>query len=103
MDKRESDLERLLRAARGDDNAPEMPYGFDTRVVALARSTRPDRNGYARELARFFRRIAAGGLAVAVFATAATYWQLEQNDDLAEPSANSYAFVDTAINSELIE
>lgn len=103
MDKRESDLQRLLRAARGDEGAPEMPFGFDTRVVALARSTRPDGNGYARELARFVRRVVAGGLTVAVFATAATYWQLQENDDLAEPLANSYAFVDTAINSELIE
>jgi hypothetical protein len=31
----------------------------------------------------------------------ATYWQLEENDDLAEPLSNAYAFVDTAINSEL--
>ena len=103
MDKRESNLERLLRAARGDEGAPEMPYGFDTRVVALARATRPDRSSVARDLARTFRRIAAGGLVVAVFATVATYWQLEENNDLAEPLSNAYALVDTAIDSELTE
>ena len=103
MDKRESDLHRLLRAARGDEGAPEMPYGFDTRVIALARTTQPGRNGSVRELARTFRRIAACASVVAIFAAAATYWQLEENDALAEPSSNAYAFVDTAINSELDE
>ena len=101
MDKHAFNLERLLRAARGDAGAPEMPYGFDTRVVALARATRPDRSSAARDLARTFGRIAAGGLVVAIFAAVATYWQLEENDDLAEPLSNAYAFVDTAINSEL--
>ena len=103
MDKRESELQRLLRAARGESSAPEMPYGFDTRVVALARATRPERSGSAGELTRMFRRIAAASFIVAVFATVATYWQLEQNHELAEPSSNAYAFVDTAINSELLE
>ena len=103
MDKRETDLERLLRAARGEASTPEMPYGFDTRVVALARATRPDRSNDARVIARMFRRIAAGAVVVAVFASAATYWQMEENDELAEPSWNAYAIVDTAINSELPE
>lgn len=103
MDKREAELERLLRAARGDEGAPEMPYGFDTRVIALARATGSDRSTPVRELIRAFTRIAAGGLAVAIIATVATYWQLAENDDLAEPDTNAYAFVDTAINAELIE
>ena len=103
MDKREAELERLLRAARGEQSAPEMPFGFDTRVVALARETRPEQSNSVRELARTFRRIAAGGLVVALIATAATYWQLVENDELAEPLSNDYAFVDTAINSELVE
>ena len=103
MDKRESELERLLRAARGDDGAPGMPYGFDTRVVALALATRPDSSSDARLIARMFRRIAVGAVIVAAFASAATYWQMEENDELAEPSWNAYAIVDTAINSELFE
>ena len=103
MDKRESELERLLRAARGEQNAPEMPFGFDTRGVALARATQPGAGSSVRELARTFRRIAAGGLVVALLATAATYWQLVENDELAEPLSNNYAFVDTVINSEFIE
>ena len=104
MNERDSKLERLLRAARGDGGAPEMPYGFDTRVVALARATRPERgNGDARAVARLFRRIATGAVIVAVFASAATYWQLEENDELAEPTWNAYAIADTAINSALDE
>ena len=103
MNNRDSQLERLLRAARGDEGAPEMPYGFDTRVLALARATRSERNGDARAMAWLFRRIATAAVIVAVFASAATYWQLEENDDLAEPSWNAYAIADTAINSALNE
>ena len=104
MDKRESDLQRLLRAARGeDDSTPAMPYGFDTRVVALARATQPDCGGSARELLRMFRGIAAGGLVVAIVAAVATYWQLQENDALAEPLSNAYAMVDTALSAELDE
>ena len=103
MDKRQADLERLLRAARGEDGAVEMPYGFDTRVVALARASQPSRSSDVRFAARMFRRIAVGAMIVAAFATAATYWQMQENDELAEPSWNAYAIVDTAINSEFIE
>jgi hypothetical protein len=103
MDKRESELQRLLRAARGESSAPEMPYGFDTRVVALARATQRERGREAPAVARFFRRIAAAAVTVALFASAATYWQLEQNDELGEPLSNAYAMVDNAINSEFVE
>ena len=103
MDKRESELDRLLRAARGEARTPEMPFGFDTRVVALARAARPAGQLEARVFARLFRRIAAGAIIVAAFASAATYWQMEENEELAEPSSNAYAMVDTEINSELFE
>ena len=103
MDKRESELDRLLRAARGEEPVPEMPFGFDTRVVALARVARPAGQIEARVVARLFRRIAAGAIIVAAFASAATYWQMEENEELAEPSWNAYAMVDTEINSELFE
>ena len=103
MDKRESELQRLLRAARGESSAPEMPYGFDTRVVALARATQRGGRREAPAMARLFTRIASAAIIVAVFASAATYWQLEENDELAEPLSNAYAMVDTAINSEFTE
>ena len=103
MDKRQTDLDRLLRAARGEDPAAEMPFGFDTRVVALARATQPNRSSDVRFVARMFRRIAVGAVIVAAFASAATYWQMQENDELAEPSWNAYAIVDTAINSEVFE
>ena len=103
MDKRESELQRLLRAARGESSASEMPYGFDTRVVALARATQREPRREAPAVARFLTRIAAAAVIVAVFASAATYWQLEENDELAEPLTNAYAMVDTALNSELVE
>ena len=100
MNDRDSQLERLLRAARGEADAPGMPYGFDTRVVALARATRRDRGSDARVFARVFRRIATGAIIVAACASAAAYWQMQENEELAEPSSNAYALVDTAIFSE---
>ena len=103
MDQRENELRRLLRAARGDDRAAEMPYGFDTRVVALARATQPNRGSDVRLIARLFRRIAVGAVVVAVFASAATYRQMQENDELTEPSWNAYAIVDTEISSEFVE
>ncbi len=105
MNERDSKLERLLRAARGDESTPEMPYGFDTRVVALARATRSERSssGDASAVARLFRTIATGAVIVAIFAGVATYWQLEENDELAEPSWNAYAIADSAINSAFDE
>lgn len=103
MDKRESELQRLLRAARGESSAPEMPYGFDTRVVALARTTQQERGRETRMVARLFTRIASAAVLLAVFASAATYWQLEKNDELTEPLSNAYAMVDTALISELTE
>lgn len=98
----ESELNRLLRAAaREGEPAASMPYGFDTRVVALAREEKVAPGGTAWELARLLPRIAFAAVIVIAFSASAAYWELEQIDDAAEPAVNAYAIVDTAIEAEL--
>ncbi|MDQ3118081.1 MAG: hypothetical protein M3Q89_00695 [Verrucomicrobiota bacterium] len=99
MDRRNRDLDRLLRAARaGVDERDQAPFGFETRVVARWRDARPQ-NGAAWELGRLFRRIALGATIVASFASAGAFWQLKQNDELDEPEANAYALADSLIEA----
>ena len=97
----EPDLERLLRAAaEGRETPLEMPFGFDTRVVARARGQESSRVTDAWELARMLRRIAVCALVLTVFASSAAYWQLSENEEAAEPFTNAYAIADTTIAEE---
>src|SRR3712207_5203904 len=107
MAKHDPDLDRLLRAAappQPDAESAEMPFGFDTRVVALARQKRGagEPNG-GRKLARFLRRVALVSVVVTAFASSAAYWQMSENQEIGEPTANAYAIADNAIEAELFE
>lgn len=102
MNKLDSDLDRLLRAARhspGEDPAAEIPFGFDTRVVAIWRGRGERGLGEYRELARLLRRVAVGAMMLAVCAGAGALWQFQQNDELDEPGANAYAMADSVIEA----
>ena len=96
-----ADLDRLLRsAAQAEETAaPEAPYGFATRVVALWRAG----NGQASdavELTRFVRRIGAVALAVLTLATAGAYRQFNENEQRNTAQTNEYAIADSAIQAE---
>jgi hypothetical protein len=94
-------LHRLLRAAgTADEQSPEMPYGFDTRVVALARSQPRNGAGETPRLLRLLRQVAYTAVAVTAFAGLAAYWQMSENDEVGEPLTNAYAFADSAIDQE---
>ena len=55
MAKADSDLDRLLRAAAQDSEPElEMPFGFDTRVVALAKARGAARGAEGWELMRLY-------------------------------------------------
>src|SRR5438132_6802841 len=86
-------LDRLLRAAAKvkDEPAPEMPFGFDTRVIALSR-----RNGNGPALAGLLRRVALVAAAVIVFATAGAYFELNRNGDALTGSGNEFTIADSA-------
>ena len=97
---RDPDLDRLLRAAAntGDEVAPEMPLGFDTRVLARARGEAA-KNGELWEFVRLFRRVATVASIVALCAGAAAFWQFRDSEDLDETTANAYAMADNVIDA----
>jgi hypothetical protein len=93
---RDEILDRLFRAATTPAPPGEMPFGFDTRVLALARELPP--NGSAI-IALFARRATMIALTVIALATAGVYRASSSNSDL--PA--EYAVVDNAIQSNLGE
>ncbi len=100
MGELDDQLDRLLRGARGGDGAgvpSDVPFGFETRVVALWKSQRavPDRD--AGEFLRWWRGIGVGALAVIAFSGAGAWWQFQQDNELAQPMTNAYAIADTAV------
>lgn len=93
-------LDRLLRsAATGDqEESPAVPFGFDTRVVALWRASRA---GNGNGLARFIRRVAFTAVTVIVVASAAALYEASQDRDAGEPFGNEFSIADSAIQSEV--
>lgn len=98
---RELDLDRLLRAAADvpNESSPEMPFGFDTRVVANWRAQRPGNGAELWSFAGLLRRVALSALAVTICAGSAAWWQIRQNDELDSPTSDAYAIADTAIEA----
>ena len=91
-------IDRLLRsAAQGDEEVPaEMPFGFDTRVVALWRAGTPKANGVMQLL----RRVAVLSIAVIVISTVAAIREANQSREIRESFANEFAIADSAIQDE---
>lgn len=105
MKPHDADLDRLLRAAAqgaADDPVIDVPFGFETRVIALARRNGGRSNG-AADLIRFVRRIGATAVAIIAVASAGAYQQFNADDDDTDmtPIAEAYAMADSAIQSEL--
>jgi hypothetical protein len=97
----DADLDRLLRsaAAAAEPPAPDVPYGFETRVIALWHGGNGRAND-AAELTRFLRRIGAVAFAVLALAGAGTYQQFNENEERIIPQTNEYAIADSAIQTE---
>lgn len=91
-------IDRLLRsAAQADEEDPaEMPFGFDTRVVALWRAGTPKANGVVQLL----RRVAVLSIAVIVISTIAAIRQANQSREIRESFTNEFAIADSAIQDE---
>ena len=91
-------IDRLLQsAAQADEEIPAaMPFGFDTRVVALWRAGMPKANGVMQLL----RRVAVLSIVVIIISTIAAIRDLNQSRDIRESFANEFAFADSAIQNE---
>ncbi len=98
---READLQRLLRAAAEAPDGPpaEMPFAFETRVLANWRARRLGEGAELWKFARIFRRVALSAVVVTVCAGSAAWWQFQADDDLDSPTANAYAIADTVIDA----
>jgi hypothetical protein len=93
-------LLRLLRSAAGtsDDAPAEMPFGFDTRVIALAR-----RNGIGGALGGLLRYVALAAATVIVLASAGAYLEFDRNTDAMLAAGSEYAIADSAIQDEVAQ
>jgi len=91
-------IDRLLRSASQvtEELPAEMPFGFDTRVVALWRAGAPMTNGVMQLL----RRVAVLSIAVIVISTIAAFREANQSREIRESFANEFAIADSAIQDE---
>ena len=91
-------IDRLLRsAAQVREEAPSsMPFGFDTRVIALWHAALPTANG----VASLVRRVALLSMAVIVISTIAAVREANQSREIGESFGNEFAIADTAIQDE---
>ena len=91
-------IDRLLQsAAQANERVPAaMPFGFDTRVVALWRAGMPKANGVMQLL----RRVAVLSIAVIVISTVAAIREANQSREIRESFANEFAIADSAIQDE---
>jgi hypothetical protein len=95
------DLDRLLRAASKvkNETPAEMPFGFDTRVIALSR-----KNGNGALFGALLRRVALGAVAVIVLAGAGAFFEFNNNDnDAFAATGNEYAIADSVIQDEVTQ
>jgi hypothetical protein len=94
---RDSNFERLLRAAAETrrDRPNEMPFGFDTRVLAGWRS---GWSGDFVPVGRLLRRVVLLSFAVIALAGAGVYDELRQSEDPGDLFLDQYAIADTAIS-----
>jgi hypothetical protein len=92
------EIDRLLRSASqaGDEASAEIPFGFDTRVVALWHALGAKPNGVASLL----RRVALLSAVVIAISTAAALREAKQSREQFNDLTNEFAIADTAIQDE---
>jgi hypothetical protein len=95
---KDHEIDRLLRSAAktGDEAPAEMPFGFDTRVVALWRALGVKPNS----IASLLRRVALLSAAVIAISTLVAFRELQQSREQSNDFTNEFAIADTAIQDE---
>jgi hypothetical protein len=94
------EIDRLLRSAAQvrEEEAVSMPFGFDTRVVALWRAAVPRLNG----ITSLVRRVAVLSASVIVVSTVAAVREASQSREIGESFTNEFAIADSAIQDEFL-
>ena len=94
-------IDRLLRSAAqmGEEYPVAMPFGFDTRVVALWRAATPKGNG----MMQLLRRVAVLSIVVIVASTIAAVREANQSREVQESLTNEFAIADSAIQDEFLK
>jgi len=95
---KDPEIDRLLRsAAQAREKVPaELPFGFDTRVVALWRGLAAKPNG----IASLLRRVALLSAVVIAVSTLAALREIKQSQEQYNDVTNEFAIADTAIQDE---
>jgi hypothetical protein len=96
---KDHEIDRLLRSAAraaAHQVPAEMPFGFDTRVVALWRALGVKPNS----IASLLRRVALLSAAVIVISTLAAIREIKQSREQYNAFTNEFAIADTAIQDE---
>ena len=95
---KDHEIDRLLRSAAktGDEAPAEMPFGFDTRVVALWRAWGVKPNG----IASLLRRVALLSAAVIAISALVAVREFKQSREQSNDFTNEFAIADTAIQDE---
>jgi hypothetical protein len=94
-------INRLLRSAAEarEETVATMPFGFDTRVVALWRAAGPRVNG----IMSLVRRVSVLSAAVIAISTVAVVREASQNREISESFTNEFAIADSAIQDEFVK
>jgi hypothetical protein len=94
-------IDRLLESAAkmGEEHPAEMPFGFDTRVVALWRAALPTGDGVMQLL----RRVAVLSAAVIVVSTVAAIREANQSREIRGSLTNEFAITDSAMQDEFLK
>jgi hypothetical protein len=97
---KEEKIDRLLRSAAQarEEEAVSMPFGFDTRVVALWSGSR--RTLKPNGVTALLRRVALVSAAIIVVSTIAAVHEAGQSREIGESLINEYAIADSAIQTE---
>jgi hypothetical protein len=95
---KDHEIDRLLRsAAQARDEIPaEMPFGFDTRVVAFWRDLAAKPNG----IASLLRHVALLSAIVIAISTLAAVREIKHSREQLNDLTNEFAIADTAIQDE---
>jgi hypothetical protein len=95
------EIDRLLRSAAqiAKEHPAAMPFGFDTRVVAVWRASLPTGNGVVQLL----RRVAVLSAAVIVVSTIAAVREASESREIRESLTNEFAIADSAILDEFLK